>query len=93
VDPDQDAVCWCCGTRQDPAKLVLLGNHPEVAVCIRCARSLNKWAREIEDQNRTGPAVRARASVRRLRKTVVAHGWHRNRLVGRGLRWMGRFTP
>lgn len=89
----RQAQCWCCGTLQEPTKLVHLGNHPEVVVCIRCAHSLSKWAWEIEDQARTGPAVRARNGIRRLRRTVVQHGWHQNRLVGRGLRWMGRFTP
>jgi hypothetical protein len=85
--------CWCCGVIDDPAKLVHLGNHPEVAVCTRCAHSLSKRACEIEDQGRTGPAARARDGLRWLRKTVVQHGWHQNRVVGRGLRWLGRFTP
>ncbi|HEU5042955.1 MAG TPA: hypothetical protein VFT75_02350 [Nocardioidaceae bacterium] len=85
--------CWCCGAIEEPAKLVHLGNHPEVAVCIRCAHSLSKWAWEIEDQSRTGPAVRARDGIRRLRKTVIQHGWHHNKIIGRGLRWLGRFTP
>jgi hypothetical protein len=85
--------CWCCGRIEDPARLVHLGNHPEVVVCIRCAHSMSKWAWEIEDQARTGVAVRARNGIRRLRKTVVTHGWHQNKLVGRGLRWLGRFTP
>lgn len=85
--------CWCCGMIEDPARLVHLGNHREVVVCTRCAHSLSKWAREIEDQARTGPAVRARTCFRRLRKTVVSRGWHHNRVVGRGLNWIGRFTP
>lgn len=87
------AQCWCCGAVEDPANLVRLGNHPEVAVCIRCAHSLSKWAWEIEDRGRNGLAPRARDGIRRLRKTVVAHGWHDNKVVGRGLRWLGRFTP
>ena len=85
--------CWCCGAIEAPAKLVHLGNHPEVVVCTRCAHSLSKWAWEIEDQSRTGIAVRARDQIRRLRKTVVRRGWQQNKIVGRGLRWMGRFIP
>jgi len=85
--------CWCCGTTEDPAKLVHLGNHPEVTVCTRCAHSLSKWAWEIQDQARTGLAVRARNRLRRMRKTVVRRGWHRKGLVGRWLRWLDRFTP
>ncbi|MGI8868550.1 MAG: hypothetical protein ACR2F6_06800 [Mycobacteriales bacterium] len=85
--------CWCCGVIDDPAKLVHLGNHPEVTVCTRCAHSISKWAGEIEDQSRTGIAVRARDVFRRLRETVVERGWHRSRLIGRPLRWLGKHTP
>ena len=85
--------CWCCGAIQDPARLVHLGNHPAVTVCTRCAHSLSKWAWEVEDQARTGLAVRSRDRFRRLRKHVVSHGWHNNRLIGRPLGWLGRFTP
>lgn len=85
--------CWCCGRMENPAKMVRLGDHPEVGVCLRCAHSLSKWAWEIEDQSRSGPAVRVREGIRRLRKTVVRHGWHHNKVVGRALRWLGRFTP
>ncbi len=91
--PIGPAQCWCCGTTEDLAKLVHLGNHSEVAVCVRCAHSLSKWAWEIEDQTRTGLAVSARDRFRRLRKAVVRRGWHQHRYVGRGLRWIGRFTP
>ena len=87
------STCWCCGSVEDPAKLVHLGNHPEVVVCVRCAHSLSKWAWEIEDRSRTGLSVRARNGIRRIRKIVVQHGWHQNKVVGRGLRWLGRFTP
>lgn len=87
------STCWCCGATEDPAKLVRLGNHPEVGVCTRCARSISKWAREIEDYDRTGLRVRARDWFRALRKTVVRHGWHHNRLVGRPLRWIGKHMP
>jgi hypothetical protein len=85
--------CWCCGVIEDPAKLVHLGNHPEVTVCTRCAHSISKWAAEIEDQARTGLAVRARDQFRNLRKGVVRRGWHHNRFIGRPLRWLGKRTP
>lgn len=85
--------CWCCGITAEADGLVHLGNHPEVTVCPRCARSLAKWAGEVEDRTRTGPAVAVRARFRQLRRTVVRHGWHRNRFIGRGLRWLGRHTP
>lgn len=85
--------CWCCGAIEDKAKLVHLGDHPEVALCIRCAHSVSKWASDIEDQSRTGVAARARDTLRTVRKTVVARGWHHNKLIGRPLRWLGKHTP
>lgn len=92
-EPPGQSKCWCCGTIEDPAKLVHLGNHPEVTVCTRCAHSISKWAWEIEDDSRTGLAVRARDRFRRLRKTVVQRGWHHHPLIGRPLRWIGKHTP
>lgn len=91
--PQGRSECWCCGVIEDPAKLVHLGNHPEVTVCTRCAHSISKWAWEIEDHSRTGLAVRARDAFRRARKNVVQHGWHNGRFIGPPLRWLGKHTP
>lgn len=88
-----DVECWCCGSRQRDQDMVHLGNHPEVAVCVRCAHSLHKWAGEIEDRNRHAPTARARDGFRRIRKTVVQHGRHHAHGVGRSLRWLGRYLP
>ncbi|HVX45628.1 MAG TPA: hypothetical protein VHC49_17190 [Mycobacteriales bacterium] len=85
--------CWCCGRVEDPARLVHLGARPEVGVCIRCAHALSRQAWELEDQARTGPAVRARDRFRRVRRTVIRRGWHQRTLIGPALRWIGRFTP
>ncbi len=85
--------CWCCGMIDDPERQVHLGNHPEVALCIRCARSVSKWAWEVEDRSKTGLAVTARDQFRVLRKAVVRRGWHQSRLVGRPLRWLGGHLP
>jgi hypothetical protein len=54
---------------------------------------LSKWAWEIEDQSRSGLAVRVRERFRRLRKYVVRRGWHNRKFIGGLLRWVGRFTP
>jgi len=85
--------CWCCGTLEDPAQFVRLGNHPEVTICTRCAHWVSKQAGGIEDRSRTGLVVAARDRLRRLRSSVIQHGWHRNRLIGRPLRWIGKHTP
>ena len=91
--PPGPAPCWCCGAETEPDQLVHLGNHPEVAVCTRCAHTLSKWAWEIEDRTRSGPAVRARNLFRRARKAVVAHGWQHSPLIGRLLRALGKHLP
>ena len=87
------AECWCCGRIERPDRLVRLGNHPEVAVCIRCAYSLKSWARAIEDRDRAGLSTRIRAGIRRGRRTVIRHGWHRRGPLARPLRWLGRRLP
>ncbi len=92
-DQSSRVACWCCGAVDDAARLVHLGNHPEVAVCVRCAHSLSKWAWEIEDAGRSGPAARVRDTFRSLRQAVVRRGWHHRAGIGRALRWIGRFTP
>lgn len=90
MDPSQ---CWCCDAIEDPARMVHLGNHPEVALCLGCARWAAKEAGDIEDQGNTGLAVRARHLVRAARHGVVSKGWHRNRLIGGPLRWIGKWVP
>jgi hypothetical protein len=85
--------CWCCGAIDDPTRLVHLGNHPEVALCIRCAHSVSKWAWEIEDQSKSGPFVMARDRFRAVRRNVISHGWHRTPFVGGPIRWIGKRLP
>jgi hypothetical protein len=91
--PQGRSECWCCGKAEELAKLVHLGNHPEVTVCTRCAHSISKWAWEIEDQSRTGLAVRVRDRFRQARKIVVQRGWQHRSLIGRPLRWIGKHMP
>jgi hypothetical protein len=85
--------CWCCGVIDDPAKLVRLGNHPEVMLCIRCAHWISKRAWQIEDQSRVGLAVRGRDQLRRIRQAVMQRGWQHSRFLGRPLRWLGKHLP
>lgn len=93
---DADATrseCWCCGTIEDPTRLVHLGNHPEVTLCLRCAHSVSKWAWEIEDQSKTGPLVLARDRFRAARKGVIRRGWQHSPVFGGPIRWLGRHLP
>lgn len=85
--------CWCCGAIDDPERMVHLGNHPEVAMCLPCARWAAKEAWKIEDRERTGVLVSARARLRHVRLRVIHRNWHRHRLFGRPLHWLGRHLP
>jgi hypothetical protein len=85
--------CWCCGTIDDPAQMVHLGNHPEVALCRGCARWVAKQAWEIDDRSKNGLLVSARDRFRAARRGVINRGWHRNPVLGRPLRWIGRHLP
>ena len=73
--------------------MVHLGNHPEVALCLRCARWAAKQAGQIEDRSRTGPLVRVRDRLRLARQEVIRRGWHRNRWLGGTLRRLGKRLP
>lgn len=85
--------CWCCGRVDDPDWMVRLGNHPEVALCRQCARWAAKQAWEKDDRSKTGPLVVARDRFRNVRQAVVNRGWHRSRLFGGPLRWLGNRLP
>lgn len=85
--------CWCCDISDAPDRMVHLGNHPEVHLCLRCAHFVHQQAWEIEDLGRAGPAAFARDQFRNLRAEVVRRGWHHNRLIGGKLRWLGKYLP
>jgi hypothetical protein len=85
--------CWCCSIVDDPDRMVHLGNHPEVALCLRCARWASKQAWEIEDRTKTGPLVIARDRFRALRRGVIDRGWQHSPLFGGPLRWIGKRLP
>lgn len=89
----EPSACWCCGAIDAPERMVHLGNHPEVALCLGCARWAAKEAWEIEDQGRTGLVVWARDGFRTIRRGVVDRGWHRHRVFGGSLRWIGKRLP
>ncbi|WP_377645418.1 hypothetical protein [Oryzobacter terrae] len=85
--------CWCCGTVDAPARMVHLGNHPEVHLCLGCAHFVHQQAWEIEDGAKRGPSAVVRDRFRNLRAAVIRRGWHRNRFIGDKLRWLGKYLP
>lgn len=85
--------CWCCGQWLTGERLVRLGSHPEVAVCLRCAHFLHHEAGEREDALRPSIAGRLRDGLRWGRQQVMDHGWHQHPVIGRPLRWLGRYVP
>ena len=85
--------CWCCGRTRTESQLLHLNDHPEVAVCFGCARFLRRRATEQEDLSRPSAAARGRSVVRRVRSTVMEHGWQGRPVVGPVLRWVDKHMP
>jgi hypothetical protein len=83
--------CWCCDREYGGQQLVHLGFHPEVTVCLECARWLHRRAVERRDELEPGLGARPRAGVRAARELVMRHGWHDHPVLGRPLRWLDRF--
>jgi len=90
---DGSVRCWCCGTIEVPDRMVHLGDHPEVHLCLGCAHFVHRRAREIEDARKEGPAAFVRDRVRSLRALVIRRGWHHNRFTGATLRRLDRYLP
>jgi hypothetical protein len=95
IDPHDEGTlsCWCCDSIDTPDRMVHLGNHPEVHLCLQCAHFVHQQAWAIEDEGKRGPAALARDRFRNLRAAVMRRGWHQNRFVGAKLRWLGKYLP
>jgi hypothetical protein len=92
-EPNAGSRCWCCDHTFDESQVVRLGSHPEVAVCLECARFLQRRARERHDALRPSVAAQVRSRVRAGRETVVERGWHTRPVLGPFLRRLDRFLP
>jgi hypothetical protein len=92
-DDGANVRCRCCDTVDAADRMVHLGNHPEVHLCLRCAHFVHQRAWEIEDEELGGPAAFARDRFRGLRRGVVRRGWHQSRFIGGRLRWLGKYLP
>jgi hypothetical protein len=93
VESSEDEQCWCCSQSRPREQMVHLGNHPEVALCVRCAHFVHKQAWKIEDGTRAGALAGARDAFRRVRREVVRRGWQHSSLFGPALRWLGKHLP
>jgi hypothetical protein len=93
VDVEDRSECWCCGAEQPAAKMIHLGNHPEVTLCLRCAHFVHQQARAREDADRPSPTARARDLMRSGRRFVVDRDWPHKPIIGPVLRWLGPRLP
>ncbi|MGH3862863.1 hypothetical protein [Actinokineospora sp.] len=95
--PEQESTstpqCWCCGDQYPESELVRLGEHPEVGICLDCARSLRRRANARYDERRPSPAARLRAATDAVRQAVIRKGWHERGTVGALLRRIDRHLP
>jgi hypothetical protein len=94
-EAEPEPTCWCCGRRYPEDRLVRLGTHPEVGVCLQCAKFLHRRALEQNDVVRGshGLAARGRAVVQTSRDFVIRHGWQHGRFSGPVLRRIDKFLP
>lgn len=97
VQPEHGTIsrtgCWCCGAERPEAQLVRLGQHPEVGVCLACARWLQRRAVQRHDEQHPSPTGRLRAGIAAVRARVIRRGWHERGALGAALRWIDRRLP
>jgi hypothetical protein len=87
------AKCWCCGSPYPDTELLHLGEHPEVGICPRCARSIYRRAVQRVDEQHPTTAARLRGVVRTARERVIGRGWHNRPIIGTLLRRIDRHLP
>lgn len=85
--------CWCCGGEYAEVSLIRLGAHPEVAVCLDCARYMKRRAAARHDEHHPSLQGMVRGRIEKVRGWVIAHGWHEQGVLGAFLRRLDRFLP
>src|SRR4051794_8862213 len=90
---DGDVQCWCCDVTDTASRMVQLGNHPEVHLCLGCAHYVHQQAWQIEDNGKRGAAAFVRDRLRNVRAGVLRRGWHHNGFIGGRLRWLDKYLP
>lgn len=83
--------CWCCGNEYEADRVVRLGAHPEVAVCIICAHDLRRRAKEHVPA--TATTRRVRGLMRSVRGAVIRRKLGEKPVIGKALRWLDRHLP
>lgn len=92
-EADGSVDCWCCGEAQGGSAVVRLGNHPEVALCLRCAHFLHRRAQAQEDARVHTLAARGRDVLRSVESFVIQHDVQHQPVIGPLLRWLGPRLP
>ena len=84
--------CWCCGKTFSEDRLVRLGLHPEVGLCLQCTIWLKRRAitRHHEQHAISRQLLRA---IDTIRNTVIQQNWHNHRWFGPLLRQINRYLP
>ena len=85
--------CWCCGATVDETSLTRLGDHPEVGLCVGCARWVYRRSRLTAHQNDRDVRARVDRGAARVRARVMSVGAHDWPVVGAVLRWLDRHAP
>jgi hypothetical protein len=71
---DGNVQCWCCSTVGPCDRMVHLGDHPKVHLCLRCAPFMNQQAWRIEDDVRHGLRLGLATGSAMVRRAAVAMG-------------------
>jgi hypothetical protein len=84
------SACWCCGQITAEDALIRLGDHPEVGVCVDCARFLGRRA---GDYQASAWHKQLRGAAESIRGQVMSRGWHERPVIGPALLWVNRHVP
>ncbi|MGH3823192.1 MAG: hypothetical protein ACRDRA_10220 [Pseudonocardiaceae bacterium] len=91
--PTGHSDCWCCGKIFGEDKLVRLGEHPEVGVCLQCATWLKRRAIAHHHKQHPSPSGRLLSAIDTVRNKVIKRGWHDHPRLGPLLRGINRYLP
>jgi hypothetical protein len=85
--------CWCCGCTSPEDRVVRLGNHPEVALCRRCAQFVHRRALEQAASERGGVGAAYRGAFAASREFVMRHELQHTPVIGTLFKRLNRLLP